>query len=164
MSAMASQITGVSIVCSTVASGADQRKHQSSASLASVWGIHRWPVNSPHKRPVTRKMLPVLDSQYHPCWCSGDFRSLCISKMLLTPKVYKEILIKIIHFHSRKFIWKCPLIARFMRPTWGPSGADRNFAIWAVRKMAAILSWPPCVNILRPSDAFIHRWFMSSFI
>ena len=36
----------------------DQRKHQSSASLAFAWGIHRWPVNSPHKGPVTRKMFP----------------------------------------------------------------------------------------------------------
>ena len=61
MSAMASQITGVSIVCSTVGSGADQRKHQSSASLAFVWGIHRWPVNSPHKWPVTQKMFPIDD-------------------------------------------------------------------------------------------------------
>ena len=58
MSAMASHITGVSIVCSTVGSGADQRKHQSSASLAFVRGIHRWPVNSPHKGPATRKMYP----------------------------------------------------------------------------------------------------------
>ena len=57
MSAMASQITGVSIVYFTVCSGADQRKHQSSASLAFVRGIHRWPVNSPHKEPVTRKTL-----------------------------------------------------------------------------------------------------------
>ena len=29
----------------TVYSGTDQRKHQSSASLAFVQGIHRWPVN-----------------------------------------------------------------------------------------------------------------------
>ena len=41
--------------------GADQRKHQSSASLAFVWGIHRRPVNSPHKGPVTRKMFPFDD-------------------------------------------------------------------------------------------------------
>ena len=54
---VASQITGVSSVCSTVASGVDQRKYQSSASLAFVWGIHRWMVNYPHKGPVTRKML-----------------------------------------------------------------------------------------------------------
>ena len=57
MSAMASQITGVTIVYSTVCSGADQRKHQSFASLAFVRGIHRSPVNSPHKGPVTRKMF-----------------------------------------------------------------------------------------------------------
>ena len=57
MGAIASQSTGVSIVYSTVYSGVDQRKHQSSASLAFVRGIHRWPVNSPNKRPVTRKMF-----------------------------------------------------------------------------------------------------------
>ena len=42
-------------------SDADQRKHQSSASLAFVWGIHRGPVNFPHKWPVTRKMFPFDD-------------------------------------------------------------------------------------------------------
>ena len=61
MGAMASQITSVSIVFSTVYSGGDQRKHQSSASLAVVWGIHRWPVNSLHKWPVTRKIFPFDD-------------------------------------------------------------------------------------------------------
>ena len=62
MLAMASQITSLTIVYSTVYSGADQRKHQSSASLAFVWGIHRRPVNSPHKGPaVTRKMFPFDD-------------------------------------------------------------------------------------------------------
>ena len=45
----------------TVYSDADQRKHQSSASLASVWEIHRWPVDSPHKGPVTRKIFPFDD-------------------------------------------------------------------------------------------------------
>ena len=49
MSAIGSQITGVSIIYSTISSGSDQRKHQSSASLAFVRGIHRRPVNSPHK-------------------------------------------------------------------------------------------------------------------
>ena len=49
MSAMASQITSLTIVYSSVYSGEDQRKHQSSASLAFVRGIHRWPANSPHK-------------------------------------------------------------------------------------------------------------------
>ena len=58
MGAIASQITSLAIVYSTVYSDADQRKHQSSASLAFVWGIHRRPVNSSHKWPVTRKMFP----------------------------------------------------------------------------------------------------------
>ena len=61
MGTVASQITSLTIVYSTVYSGADQRKHQSSASLAFARGIHRWPVNSPHKRPVTRKMFPFDD-------------------------------------------------------------------------------------------------------
>ena len=61
MSPMASEITSLTIVYSTVYSGTDQRKHQSSASLAFAWGIHRWPVNSPHKGPVTRKMFSFFD-------------------------------------------------------------------------------------------------------
>ena len=61
MSAMASQIIGVLIVCLDVCSGSDQRKHQSSASLTFMRGIHRWPVISPQKGPVTRKMFPFDD-------------------------------------------------------------------------------------------------------
>ena len=61
VSAMASQITSFPIVYSTVYSDADQRKHQSSASLAFVRGIHRWPLNSAHKGPVTRKMFSFDD-------------------------------------------------------------------------------------------------------
>ena len=57
MSAMASQITSLTIVYSAVYSGPDQRKHQSSASLAFFRGIHRGPVNSSQKWPVTRKMF-----------------------------------------------------------------------------------------------------------
>ena len=61
MSPMASQITSLTIVYSTVCSGADQRKHKSSASLAFVRGILRGPGNSPHKWSVTRKMFPFDD-------------------------------------------------------------------------------------------------------
>ena len=70
-----SQITGVLTDYSTVCSDADHRKHQSSASLAFVCGIHRWPVNSPHKGTVTRKMSLHLMT---PSWgvlircCSKD--------------------------------------------------------------------------------------------
>ena len=61
MGAMASQITSLTIVYSTVYSGADQRKHHSSVSLAFVREIHRWPVNFPHKGPVTREMFSFDD-------------------------------------------------------------------------------------------------------
>ena len=61
MGTMMSQITSLTIVYSAVYSGADQRKYQSSASLAFVREIHRWPVNSPHKWPVTRKTFPFDD-------------------------------------------------------------------------------------------------------
>ena len=57
MGAIASQITSLVVVNSIVYSDADQRKHQSSASLAFVRG----PVNSPHKWPVTRKLFPFVD-------------------------------------------------------------------------------------------------------
>ena len=53
--------TGVSIVYSTVCSGADQRNHQGYVSLAFVMRVHRWPVYSPHKGPATRKMFPFDD-------------------------------------------------------------------------------------------------------
>ena len=61
MGAMVSRISSLTIVYSGVYSGAGQRRHQSSASLAFVWGIHRSPVNSPHKWPVARKMFPFDD-------------------------------------------------------------------------------------------------------
>ena len=67
MGAMASQITSLTIVYSTDYSDADQRKHQSSASLAFVQEINRAPVNSPHKWPVTWKMFPIDDVIMNAC-------------------------------------------------------------------------------------------------
>ena len=55
------QITSLAIVYSTAYSGAEQRKHQSPGSLAFVRGIHRWPMNTPHKEPVTRQLFPFDD-------------------------------------------------------------------------------------------------------
>ena len=67
MDAITSQITNHATVFSIVYSGADQGKHQSSVSLDFVQGIHRRPVNFPHKGPVTRKMVPFDDiiMSYH---------------------------------------------------------------------------------------------------
>ena len=61
MGAIASQITSLTTVYSTVYSDADQRKHQSFASLA-FREIHLGPVNSPHKWPVMRKCFHLMTS------------------------------------------------------------------------------------------------------
>ena len=74
---IASQITCLTIVYSTVYSRADQRKHQSFAPLAFVRGIHRGPVNSPHKCPVTRKLFPfdvyLFRDTYRNCYIFYHF-------------------------------------------------------------------------------------------
>ena len=62
MSAMTSQITSLTIAYSAVYSRRTSQKHQSSASLAFVSGIYRWPVNSPHKWPVMRQMFLFDDA------------------------------------------------------------------------------------------------------
>ena len=59
MRTMASQITSIGIAYSTLYSGADQRKHQSSAWLAFVRRLHRWRVKSPHNGPVMGKIFPL---------------------------------------------------------------------------------------------------------
>ena len=103
MGGMASQIISLPIVYSTIYSDTDQRKHQSSASLAFVRGIHRWPVNSPHKWPVTQKMFPYDDvimlkqhkqiqishnlDNHWVCWNWCNLREICIEitlKLFLT--------------------------------------------------------------------------------
>ena len=83
MSMIASQITGVSIVCTTVCSGTNQRNHQSSISLAFVRGIHWWPVNSPCKGPVTGKMFPfdnvIMLVMLYVTWVNiGSSNGFCI--------------------------------------------------------------------------------------
>ena len=82
MGAMVSQITSLMAVYLTVYSGADQRKHQSSMSLAFVRGIHRSPVNSPHKGSVMWKMFPFDDIIMHFAWWQlfGEMHTLFIIK------------------------------------------------------------------------------------
>ena len=110
----ASQITSISNVSSTLCSCADQRKHQSSASLAVVRGIHRWPVDSPHKGPITLKLFPfddvIMYTNKKQCYCQA------ISWLFNTPswcyrwKLYLKICFRCIiwsfmcfittHFHT----------------------------------------------------------------
>ena len=73
MGAMASQITGASIVNTTICLSAVQRKRQSSASRGFVRGFHQWPANSSHKGPITRKLFPfdnVITHLAFLCWYS----------------------------------------------------------------------------------------------
>ena len=96
MAVMASQITSLTFVYSTVYSivysSPDQRKHQISAWLAFARGIHRWSVNSPHKWPVTRKMFPFDDViTLHKCpQCWNPSRHFCNKVYhILTPEWLK---------------------------------------------------------------------------
>ena len=92
MSTIASQMTSLTIVYSTVYSDADQRKHQSSASLAFVRGIHRGPVNSPHKWPVTRKMFPFDDVIMNVWAISILVRDMCFVEWKTRPPNVKHVL------------------------------------------------------------------------
>ena len=117
MSAMASQITGVSIVYSTVCSGADQRNHQSSASLAFVRLIHRWPMTSPHKGAVTWRHHDIsifLLSRINntDCWMFGD---------RMAP-AWRSVVSKHADLGNPRLRSISAQIARFMGPTWGPGG------------------------------------------
>ena len=114
MRTMASQITSLRIVYSTVYSGVDQRKHRSSASLAFVRGIHRWPMISPHKRPVTRKIFPFdnvimilvrhtakIDSICNYLSSDGDVTGRYISQpdVAWTQSPADEAVVSIVDFH-----------------------------------------------------------------
>ena len=109
MSAMASQITSVPIVYSTVCSGADKRTHRSPASLAFVRGIHRWPVNSTHKGPVTRKMFPFNDIIMLLIvrqWLNQEIHkkkfSVCYLFSLVYPKASNDLYLMQIHLSGRR--------------------------------------------------------------
>ena len=88
MSTMASQITSITTLYSIIYWSVHQRKHQSSASLTFMRGIHRGPVNSPHKGPVTRKMFPFDEvimmmlwsiQKLHQTWYSSQpYRNECV--------------------------------------------------------------------------------------
>ena len=94
MGAIASQITSLTIVYSIVYSDADQRKHQSSASLAFVRVIHRGPVNFPHEWPVTRKMFPfddvIMKWELSPAWGSRTLTSIFKTYLLLHTGISNE--------------------------------------------------------------------------
>ena len=97
MIAMVSQINGISIVCSTVSSGPDQRKHQSSASLAFVRGTHWRPVDYPHKGQYCGKYVQF---QFNMFW-NSLFEFMNIEESNDDTRVYSYYLIKPRVFKSR---------------------------------------------------------------
>ena len=125
MGAMASQITSLTIVYSTVYSGADQRKHQSSASLAFVRGIHRWPVNSPHKWPVTRKRFPFDDV---------IMRNINNKNITNTRREHKWQQNRYITTHDDVMTWKCSphywVCGTHRPPVDSPQNRTTNADLW----------------------------------
>ena len=142
MSAMASQITSLTIVYFAIVYAQnkrrDQRKHRSSASLAFVRGIHWWPVNSSHKGPVTRKMF----------WWRRDVMMLGCSRNAWRSRSYMFLVA------ASEVVWvRWHLISPALPPLVWPcystdySGSQRKF----------IYSF-----YLRPDDAY--QWWTGSLL
>ena len=131
MGTMASQITSLTIVYSAVYSGTDQRKHQSSASLAFVWGIHRWPVNSPHKGPVTRKIIPfddVIMTQWHDPYIYS-VASIFSVYLFLPYTGLVLIYVSVIVRYEHVFI----LTYKYILYTWGNFTGGDKLNNWKIR-------------------------------
>ena len=143
MGPMSSQITSITNVYSTVYSGVDQRNHQSSASLAFLRGSHRWPVNSSHKGPVTRKMFPF-----------DDFITW-IHKRQHIPSRVRFDLSKIYFFYFKLSKWMPILIYPFALPNEPMSFSSNNN-----RFFSNILS---SVWLMLPNLSGIHKQFQYIF-
>ena len=139
MGTVASQITSLTIVYTTIYSDADQSKHQSSASLAFVWGIHRGPVNSPHKWPVTRKMFPFDDVimfrhlNITPMWC----RCYDEPTHLFTPTM--ELMLK----QDTSSLLGVALLAIFFKSLLS---VGYYHYLWFLK---ALIGWPVCCQPIR---------------
>ena len=173
MSTMASQITSLTIAYTAFFSGADQRKHRSSASLAVVRGNHRWPVTSPQKWPVTPTMflfddVIILTAMGLPPGGNLGGRYLIILPYYQVSAIHHDDVIKWKHFSrywpfvrgihrwpvnsSRKDQWRGALIFSLIC-AW----IDR----WANNREAADLRrhhahYDVTVVSVRPGN---HRWY-----
>ena len=163
MVAIASQITSLTIVYWTVHSGAYQWKQQSSASLAFVWGIHRWPVNSPHKWPVTRKMFlfdDVImnelmgweylsqDTEFMWNWFIHETGSWC--QMLMrhsTPKLLRDFA-----GFRRSFCMTSP---NFISVTESTDTWKKTYTSFQMRTVSAACLAP---DICRQKKKIVHRY------
>ena len=151
MGVIASSITSLTIVYSTVYAGADQRKYQSSASLGFVRGIHQRPVNSPHKWPVTRKMflfddvimLPLCYTWRAIVWFNDPNMKICNGIAL-----NNVLIIEMKNIHKRQDIKPMKVFENALRSQYKflndccpvhvnfahLSGLSSMFSCWAVRR------------------------------
>ena len=139
MSTMASQVTSLTIVYSTIYSGADQRKHQCSMSLAFVRGFHQWPVNFLHKGPVTQKMFPFDD---------------VIMKRYLIPHFYCELCDVYCKYFGENVMKNCKKMfykGTALYPTFYSLGLSNNDSA-VVCLMKAICKYATC------SPACLTHW------
>ena len=166
MVAMVSQITSLTIVYSIFYSGTDQRKHQSSASLVFVRGIHRGPVNSPHKGPVTRKMLPFDDVIMKFCRRENTNPSLTkaislsLVCMIISPQSKKEYL----YFRRHKNIyWKSQIVSLswrdFHRPSLGKQGVRLKAlcGYWKTKQTVSLTKRERCRFCNEKSEIELYR-------
>ena len=103
-----SQIKGASVVCSAVCSGADQRKYQSSASRAFVMGIHRSPVDSFYKGPITRNIFPfddVIMMYDHHWWRNAHQNDWYHTEALIMAQVYR---LSAVHCQMTRYSQRVP--------------------------------------------------------
>ena len=133
MSAMASQTTGVSIVCLTVCSGADQSKHQSSALLAFVRGIHRWPI------PANQQSTPTRADTL---FCNGDARTYTLACL---------------YFYARRNLRWNTLAAAVQRVRSAWTSAFAN-----VRKYANVRTQLNARNVISFDDVIMMRLLLDN--
>ena len=149
MTTMASQITSLTLVYSTVYSDADQRKHQSSASLVFVWGIHRdrW---IPHTKGqlrgfffhlMTSSCLAIHASKWIPFW--GFISGLYYKPSML---VYESVWDKQLRPPPTVMLF----IKSFMEPNinsvWNDNDKDYVCKTWERMKMTTVR---PCIRSAR---------------
>ena len=133
-----------SFVYSTVCLGADQRKHQSSASLAFVWGIHRWPVNSPHTGPVTRPFDDVIIVIDHATLCTFAYRTTLWSLFCIDDLVFHySVLVRypLQDIYNVSIIYKKNPLSHRHLTKW-PSVKINNFHDYVIKWKHFPRHWP----------------------
>ena len=166
MGARTSRITSFTIVYSTVYSVADQRKHQRSASLAFVRRIHRWPVNSPHKWPITRKRFPfddvVTSSEYFIEHKQLKFKTyLLASFWLFWKRRFSRYLLSLLKsdLQAGNVDRRCLICNNTTLPTSDSSEIDSQCVLF--RSVWLFHRWPIYVAVVRDYCAAVYSspWY-----